>query len=531
MLSTKPTHAVFFIFVYMNQKYIWLVTIVLAISLFGLILMQITYFRTASSIKEDQFTLTVNKALDKVVEKLEGEEMGKIIREGRYQGVSSTPKDLFSSSITKKAISQQSSYLRLEFPISSNLHEKTRINVLSNDTVVYRDSVRRLNVKEFSGLSKAAYKLQSKVFNNNLEVTKNFISTISRQMMASNRTIAERIDFSELQHLLTESLRDNGIKLAFEYAVKSDNNVVIRSPHFFKNPSAIKYSKQLFPNDMFGNSHSLYLYFPDKHKYMMRSYTMFLPSFILTLVLILCCAFTIFIIFRQKRLSKVKNDFINNMTHEFKTPISTISLASQMLKDNSVSNTSFSIEHIAKIINDESRRLTYQVEKVLQMAIFNEGRMKLKVKAINIHKIIQNLLPNFTIRVEDKNGNTYSNLDAQSDMIMADEVHISNVISNLLDNAIKYCQDAPEITLSTKNKNKGIIISISDNGIGIPKEDQKMIFERFYRVHTGNVHNVKGFGLGLSYVKKIIEAHGGNVHVESTLGKGSRFEFYLPLKK
>lgn len=258
---------------------------------------------------------------------------------------------------------------------------------------------------------------------------------------------------------------------------------------------------------------------------------MLFPSFILTLILILCSAFTIFIIFRQKKLSKIKNDFINNMTHEFKTPISTISLASQMLKDNSVETTQSFIDHIAKIINDESKRLTYQVEKVLQMAVFNEARMKLKLKPISVHKIIQNLLPNFTIRVEDRNGNMYQNLDASQDVIMADEVHVSNIISNLLDNAIKYCKDSPEISISTRNKDKGIVISITDNGIGISKEDQKMVFERFFRVHTGNVHNVKGFGLGLSYVKKVVDAHNGEVNVDSVLEKGSKFEVYLPLKK
>lgn len=250
---------------------------------------------------------------------------------------------------------------------------------------------------------------------------------------------------------------DNGIKLKFEYAIRSNGKYIKNSVNYFSNPSFDKHSAQLFPDDINWNSNHLYVYFPGQQRFMVQSYSMLLPAFILTLVLILSSAFTIFIIFRQKRLSKIKNDFINNMTHEFKTPISTISLASQMLKDNTVTTTASTVDHIAKIINDESRRLSYQVEKVLQMAVFNEVRMKLKLKATNVHKIIQNLLPNFTIRVEDRNGNMYQNIDAEHDLVMADEVHLSNVISNLLDNAIKYCKDAPEISIATRNKTKVLL--------------------------------------------------------------------------
>ena len=225
----------------------------------------------------------------------------------------------------------------------------------------------------------------------------------------------------------------------------------------------------------------------------------------------------------------IKNDFINNMTHEFKTPIATISLASQMLKDGAVSHSPSTIDHIAGIIRDESKRLTYQVEKVLQTALFTETRMKLKLKSINLNDIVENLATKFNLRVEDKGGQLYYYLEADYDEIYADEVHITNVISNLLDNAIKYCSKAPEISIYTRNKNDEIIVSVTDNGIGIAAKEQKLIFERFYRISTGNLHDVKGFGLGLSYVKSIVEAHGGRVVVESAEGKGSRFDIILPL--
>ncbi|WP_282126436.1 sensor histidine kinase [Marinifilum flexuosum] len=496
----------------MNQKYIWLVTIVLCISLFGLILVQINYFQSASKLKEEQFSLTVSKALDQVVSKLEHDESVKMILKGNSSNHSN--------------IAGHSELTTGSSTISFTMDQKHDKAILS----ISHENKKNIPIAEGPLKSNLA-KFQEQ-FNKALTSSGNY-GEYANKLKNANLKLSERVDLNALPALIEQKLKDNGIKLNFEYAVKVNGiKFETASKNYFRNPSVEKYTKPLFPNDLyFARTNILHVYFPAKQQHMLQSYTMLLPSFILTLVLILCSAFTIFIIFRQKKLSKIKNDFINNMTHEFKTPISTISLASQMLKDNSVATTQSFIDHIAKIINDESKRLTYQVEKVLQMAVFNEARMKLKLKPISVHKIIQNLLPNFTIRAEDKSGNMYQNLDASQDTIMADEVHVSNVISNLLDNAIKYCKDNPEISISTRNKDKGIVISITDNGIGISKEDQRMVFERFFRVHTGNVHDVKGFGLGLSYVKKVVDAHHGEVNVDSVLDKGSKFEVYLPLKK
>lgn len=497
----------------MNQKYIWLVTIVLCISLSGLILVQINFFQSASKIKEEQLALTVSKALDQVVAELEKAEIEKIFLKG---GVFS-----FTNGTV---VSSAKSGFNIDIPIDAT-HNKTKLSFYSENKE-YSIGEGVLNPEGLTVLSKWQDKF-SKAFNAGAYSP----GIIASRLASAQLSLSERINMDELPLLIQEKLKDNGIKLNFEYAVKSNNKFEKRSKNYFRNPSFEKYSKQLFPNDLFSNLNYLYIYIPGQQRYTMESYSMLIPSIVLTLVLILSSAFTIYIIFRQKKLSNIKNDFINNMTHEFKTPIATISLASQMLKDNTVTTTASTRDHIAKIINDESRRLTYQVEKVLQMAVFNEVRMKLKLKTVSVHKIIQILLPNFTIRVEDRKGNMYQNIDAENDLVMADEVHLSNVIANLLDNAIKYCKDAPEISISTRNKNKGIVITVTDNGIGITKEDQKMIFERFFRVHTGNVHDVKGFGLGLSYVKKISDAHNGNVSVDSIPDKGSKFELYLPLKK
>jgi len=508
----------FSIFVSMSKKYIWLVTIVLAISLCGLILIQIKYYQSTAKIKEDQFILTVSRALDQIIDEMESDEEAKSIYEG-----TTTSQSTKGISRTKKINGLKYS---IDFSSNPGQQTKAKVSVYKENKVIYTKKA-ELSNENFSDFLEKTRDPQSP-FSNNQSRYQFQTSLLARQLMP----LKDRVDLNSIQKLIKEKLLNNGIKLDFEYAIKSDNDLFIKkSKNYFKDSHQEKYSKQLFPNDKFKNSHFLYIFFPGMHRYIIQSYTMLIPSLVLSLILILCCAFTIFIIFRQKRLSKIKNDFINNMTHEFKTPISTISLASQMLRDNSVTTTPTSINQMAKIISDESRRLSYQVEKVLQMAIFNEGRLKLKLKPLNLHHIIENLMPNFTIRVEDRKGNTYQHLDATEDLVMLDEIHIGNLISNLMDNAIKYSKDAPEISISTRNKDKGIVISITDNGIGISKEDQKMVFERFFRVHTGNVHDVKGFGLGLSYVKRITDAHGGHVSVDSSLGKGTKFEVYLPFKK
>jgi two-component system phosphate regulon sensor histidine kinase PhoR len=235
-------------------------------------------------------------------------------------------------------------------------------------------------------------------------------------------------------------------------------------------------------------------------------------------------------VFRQKKLTELKNDFINNMTHEFKTPISSISLAAQMLNDQSVKKTPQMVDRITSTITDETKRLRFLVEKVLQLSMYEHQKANLKIREVDANELIAGVVHTFALKVEKNNGKIISNLKAENSIINVDDMHFTNVLFNLMDNAVKYRRNDIELELhvSTWNEGKRLCISIQDNGIGIKKDDLKRIFDKFYRVHTGNLHDVKGFGLGLAYVKKIIENHKGTIHAESELGIGTKFIIKMP---
>lgn len=367
------------------------------------------------------------------------------------------------------------------------------------------------------------------------EVMKDFIYT--------KRPIEQRVNRFLLDTLLKRQLIQNGVTLPYEFAVrgavpgKSSDSLIFSTvsmrPGEWEERS---YKASLFPNETFGTQNALYVFFPDQQRYILSNMgVMFGGSGILIIVIMACFYMAVTTILRQKKLSDIKNDFINNMTHEFKTPISTIALAAEMAHENSASlmetPKGARLDRYLGIIREENKRLGTHVEKVLQMALLDKGHVKLKITETNIHDLIGAALNGQSVQIEQKEGEVDLNFDAEEDVVAADEVHISNILNNLIDNAIKYSPEKLHLTINTKNENGGIAISITDKGIGMSREQQQRVFDTFYRVPTGNVHDVKGFGLGLSYVKKMVEAHEGTVRLQSKPGEGSTFTIWLPVRK
>ena len=324
-------------------------------------------------------------------------------------------------------------------------------------------------------------------------------------------------------------------RIVYTYAIIDTNNKdMVCGNYTMENMEQIANSKHNVSLSRLNNKNnfSIAIYFENEKHIIKRKFSVWLIilSGCFLFVVVSCFTYVIFSLLKQKKISEMKNDFINNMTHELKTPISTISVASEMLMKPMVSENSEKTRRYANIIYDENMRLRNQVEQVLQISIIEQNTLKLNPTLINIHKIIENSVDIFNLIIKEKCGIISTELNATQTVIKADELHFINVFTNMLDNAIKYSVGAPSIKITTNNRDQGISILIEDQGIGISASNQKNLFKKFYRVHTGDVHNVKGFGLGLYYVKSVMDAHNGTVRLmKSELNKGSVFELFFPL--
>ncbi len=525
----------------MNKKYIYLLSIIIASSLGGIIYIQTLWMKNDSKRKEREFDKQVKIAMRNVVNKLQREETAEqaaLIKKSYLnrqrtsnnipKGIQRSPK-YFNTNKQDSALSEEEI---LDISFKFQLQDKyvsTTLQTFSEDSLIFSlDNRSPISARssKFGPLTSAMLSIQDELKSKLEDKAALVLNTFFPK-----RSIAERVDREKVDVMLMKQLEDKGIILQFEFAIyDGKGKMAMATTGYVPNGSKTIYQKYLFPDDPHPEAHHINLYFTERPNFMMQSLDIIVPSASFILVMILTSIITIMIIFKQKRLDEIKTDFINNMTHEFKTPISTISLASQMLKDPSVAKTPKTLQHISGVIQDESKRLSFQVEKVLQMAIFDKGKSGLKIKKLDINQLIHNVSTNFKLKVENKKGKIIESLDAKNYTVYVDEVHFTNVIYNLFDNAFKYRKGTPILQVKTWNKNNGVVISVKDNGMGISKENLSRIFEKFYRVPTGNVHNVKGFGLGLAYVKKIVDDHGGTITAESELNVGTKFEIFLPIK-
>ena len=511
----------------MKKRTIWTIAIIMGFSFLALLFLQLGYIQEMVDMKKEQFDESVNRALYQASRNLELNETLRYLekdvneterRANRKDSVGTrsgqpdgTVQHSHQYSVTGKDGTVYSSF-ELK-TIASNPANTPKAMILRSD----KNSINETQ-KSLQEIVKNRYVYQKALLD---EVVYSILYS------ASDKPLKERINFKQLDQDLKAEMMNNGIDIPYHFTVTTqDGREVYRCPDYTDEGEEYSYSQVLFRNDPQSKMGVVKIHFPNMDSYIFSSVRFMIPSIIFTIVLLITFIFTIVVIFRQKKYTEIKNDFINNMTHELKTPIASISLAAQMLNDPSVSKSEQMQKHLGTVINDESKRLRFLVEKVLQMSMFDKKKAVFKKKELDLNEMVENIANSFSLRVEHTGGKVYTDSG-----LYVDEVHFQNVIFNLMDNAVKYRKpdEALNITMKTWNDDQYLYLSITDTGIGMKKENLKKIFDKFYRVHTGNVHDVKGFGLGLAYVKKIVDLHDGDIKVESEFGKGTTFTIKLPV--
>lgn len=507
----------------------------MGVSFIGLLYLQFKYASEMVGMKQEQFDESVNRALYQASRNLELNETLRYLE----KDVNETERRAF----------KQDSIAHGNGINSGTVQHSTQYAVAGKDGTIYSSFELKTITTKPSQMPKAmilrsdrnqmtqASNSMKEIVRNRYVYQKALLDEVVYSLLysASDKPLKERINFKLLDQDLKAELMNNGINIPYHFNVTTqDGREVYRCPDYTEDGEDHSYSQVLFRNDPQQKMGIVHIHFPDMGSYIFSTVKFMIPSVIFSLVLLVTFIFTIVIIFRQKKLTEIKNDFINNMTHELKTPISSISLAAQMLNDESVTKSPTMMKHLGGVIHDESKRLRFLVEKVLQMSMFDKKKGTFKKKELDLNELVENAAQSFQLRVEHTGGKIQVGIEAVDSAIYVDEVHFTNAIYNLMDNAVKYCKpDTPlNIYLRTWNDEQDhLFLSIRDTGIGMKKENLKKIFDKFYRVHTGNVHDVKGFGLGLAYVKKIIDMHDGKISVDSTLGEGTVFTIQLPILK
>ena len=518
----------------MKKKTIWTIATIMGLSFLALLLLQLQYIRAMVEMKKEQFDESVNRSLYQASRNLELNEtlryLEKNVNETERRAYQKD--SLGARSGNSDGTSQQSHQHSVPGKDGTNYSSFELKTITMKPSQVPKAMILRTDKNVISEANKSL----QEIVKNRYVYQKALLNEVVYSILysASEKPLPERINFKLLDKDLNAELMNNGINIPYHFTVSTqDGREVYRCPDYTDDGEEYTYSQVLFRNDPQSKMGVVRIHFPDMNSYIFSSVRFMVPSMIFTFVLIVTFIFTIVVIFRQKRYSEIKNDFINNMTHELKTPIASISLASQMLNDESVPKNEMMMKHLGTVINDETKRLRFLVEKVLQMSMFDRKKAVFKKKELDLNEMVETVANSFTLRVEHTGGKIYTDIGAVDSTIYVDEMHFQNVINNLLDNAVKYRRpDQPiDIYMKTWNDKEHVCLSIKDTGMGIKKENLKKVFDKFYRVHTGNVHDVKGFGLGLAYVKNIVDLHNGEIKVDSEYGKGTKFTIKLPIIK
>jgi two-component system phosphate regulon sensor histidine kinase PhoR len=528
----------------MNKRIISGLVLLMGISLLGIVAVQIYWFNNSVKVRNELFDRSVNDAMNKTVGRLETGYDLKIIKKLNEKNDSSKldfnnfipppqppPPPIQGSADIEVTIKKDTNNGRIRVIASKRgVRKSLNYNDIYNDTIAF-------NHTSSKGQSMQTYiTFADTVFvSGNQETGTKVEEKIDQLKKLSNRIKIEYnswetgryIDEQQLHKFLTEELAEKAIPILFKYSINTADSI---NNQFRETTAKGKvYKVNLFPNDIFRKNIGLAVFFPERDQFIGRTTTQLLAlSTVFTLIIFITFSLSIYLIIKQKKISEMKSDFINNMTHEFKTPIATISIAADSISNDRVINDGEKVRFFAGMIKKENSRMNEQVERILQIARFDKKEFEFNFQAVDLHILIQEVIKSIFIQVEKRGGKIETRLEANNRVVTTDPIHFTNLVFNLLDNANKYSSDTPQIIVSTYNVPKGINLSIEDHGIGMTKAVQSRIFDKFYRLPTGNIHNTKGFGLGLSYVKAILEANGGNIKVFSELGKGSRFVVFVP---
>jgi two-component system, OmpR family, phosphate regulon sensor histidine kinase PhoR len=543
----------------MKRKSIIIVIILMLVALSGFIILQMYWIRNAISIKEANFDRSVNSAVSDVIYKLEKLEVADRIRQQMYRNKRGTRLYNLIDSVNK-AFNREIEQVRFDtsqttqniFNITS---EKINVVVLKEHTgeIIKRYDTSIVTITKkgepdnhfqlFSEGPASAFSQDSNSSRNIRHIESAIDQYLNRSSLVSDvfedmfgmkyyDMVENRVNFMILDSLLSAGLRESGIATDYEFGVYSPlRNVMVseKTGQYHRELLEKGYAFNLFPRDLFMAPEYLMIYFPKRDMYMLSKMVWVLSiSGVLLIVMGGIFFITISSIIRQKRLSEMKNDFINNMTHEFKTPISSISLACEAISDPDVSAGVNSGGNYLRLIKEENQRLGVMAEKILQTAVLDKGQLELHYELIDLRRLLLVVINNFRIQIEAKGGEITTAFNAEEHYIRGDRTHLTNVFLNVLDNANKYSPVNPLISVETRTEPKGISVIIQDNGMGISKANQRKVFDKLYRVPTGNVHNVKGFGLGLHYVKMIVNRHGGAIGMQSELKNGTTVTIFLP---
>ena len=519
----------------MGKKLFILLVVLMSLSLIGIIFVQSFFINNSLENEEKNFTLSVKRALSFVSRDIEEMELRKYLTkiqpflDNNTEADSTIIRQLFITTdddINDKTIVHRNTVLEERFKVPSLFFEidadSFNISKLSNERVteIYDNT-------SIDGKRRIAPQKRLIQYSSMPELRKQMYEDTFKDYL-KNIPIYKRITPLQVEMLLSKELKDEGVSLKFEFAIYDDDLATKVQTQNFEKENA--YGIPIFLDNNNEGSYRLWVDFPDRKKYLLSSILwMIFLSVLFTSIIIIAYSSAIYQLIKQRQISQIKTDFINNMTHEFKTPIATINLAIDSIKNPKIINDKEKVMRYLGMIKDENKRMHAQVENVLRISKLEKNELNISKESLELHDLIEDALTHVELLVEDKQGYVKTHLDAAKSSVLANETHFTNVIVNILDNAIKYSDTAPKIDVYTENVGSSIILKIVDQGNGMTKQVAKRIFEKFYREHTGNVHNVKGHGLGLAYVKRIVDDHQGHISVESEKGKGSTFIVRLPL--